>query len=58
MWYGGVGGGRQEISLFPEVWVSVWGEKPLCVRGISETSLTYIKHTTCMCTIGCAKLGI
>ena len=44
--------------VISEAWVIVWGEKPLCVHGISETSLTYIKHTICMCTIACAKLGI
>ena len=48
----GSGGGARDLVI-SEAWLSVWGEKPLCVRGIRETSLTYIKHTICMCTIGC-----
>jgi len=57
VWYGGVGGWARDLVI-SEAWVGVWGEKLLCVRGIGETSLTYIKHTICMCTVGRAKLGI
>ena len=44
----GVGGWARDLVI-SEACVSVWGEKLLCVRGICETSLTYIKHTICMC---------